>query len=158
MYFNLVDRVLERTDTGITTLKTVTSAEEYLRDHFPEFPILPGVMMLESMCQAAALWANGLRGDEGFGDAPGPDTPWLLAQTRRLVYSAMVRPGEGLEVRVTCRGEAAGQLRFDGVGHVIRPGFPDEAAREAVKGRFTLRRVEEHEVHGPRVAAEAASG
>ncbi len=54
MKFNLVDQVLEKSKDHIVTVKQVSQAEEYLADHFPTFPILPGVMMLEAMVQAAS--------------------------------------------------------------------------------------------------------
>ena len=54
MKFNLVDQILEREENRIVTIKQVSQAEEYLADHFPTFPILPGVMMLEAMVQAAS--------------------------------------------------------------------------------------------------------
>ena len=53
MLFDFVDDVLERDGRTIVTVKRVTAADEYLRDHFPTFPVLPGVLMLESMVQAA---------------------------------------------------------------------------------------------------------
>ena len=54
MKFDLVDQVLEQDEKRIVTIKQVTLAEEYLADHFPGFPILPGVLMLEAMVQAAS--------------------------------------------------------------------------------------------------------
>ncbi len=48
MKFDLVDQILEQSETRIVTVKQVSQAEEYLGDHFPSFPILPGVMMLEA--------------------------------------------------------------------------------------------------------------
>ena len=53
MHFDLVDRVLDLAADRIVTLKHVTAGEEYLQDHFPTFPVLPGVMMIEAMTQAA---------------------------------------------------------------------------------------------------------
>ena len=53
MKFLLIDQVLERTPTSIVAIKNVTAAEEYLGDHFPGFPVLPGVFMLEALTQAA---------------------------------------------------------------------------------------------------------
>ena len=55
MRFTLVDRIvaLEPGKT-ITAVKNLSLAEEYLADHFPGFPVLPGVLMLEAMTQAAA--------------------------------------------------------------------------------------------------------
>jgi len=52
MHFDLIDSVIEKTLDRVVTIKNVSSAEEYLQDHFPTFPVLPGVMMLEAMVQA----------------------------------------------------------------------------------------------------------
>lgn len=139
MHFNLVDRVLERSGDTIITVKTCTSAEEYLRDHFPDFPILPGVMMLEAMVQAGRAWVGGLSGDEGFGAATVQ--PMVIAETRQVVYSAMVRPGDTLRCTVTCRGRGDdGVYAFQGAGTVWSPG--DDSPRDAVKGRFKLRPIQ----------------
>ena len=55
MKFHLVDRI-ESLVPGkrIVTTKALSLAEEYLADHFPAFPVLPGVMMIEAMVQSAA--------------------------------------------------------------------------------------------------------
>ena len=154
MYFQLVDRILERRPDGIVTAKAVTAAEEYLKDHFPDFPILPGVMMLEALVQAGRAWAAGLAGDEGFGAAER--RPMVIAETRQVVYASMVRPGEVLRAEVTCRGrDDDGVFRFQGRGVVCRVGGPPrgaadgaatESEAEAVKARFSLRPIEPADV------------
>ncbi len=53
MKFNLVDKIESLTDDRIVAVKYVSLAEEYLADHFPTFPVLPGVMMLEAATQSA---------------------------------------------------------------------------------------------------------
>ncbi|MEL7238582.1 MAG: beta-hydroxyacyl-ACP dehydratase, partial [Planctomycetota bacterium] len=57
MRFHLLDRIDALSDTRIEATKQVSQAEEYLADHFPTFPVLPGVMMLEAATQAAAWLA-----------------------------------------------------------------------------------------------------
>ena len=53
MRFTLLDRVVAiEPGKSITAIKTVSLAEEYLADHFPRFPVLPGVFMLEALTQA----------------------------------------------------------------------------------------------------------
>ena len=128
--FELVDRVLERTAERIVTIKSVTSAEEYLADHFPDFPVLPGVMMLEAMVQAGRLLAAG---PEGGADPRSCDTgqPLMLAQVRNVRYGNMVRPGQSLTVEVTVRGRTDdGSVDLQGTGSVD--------GQVAVQGRFTL--------------------
>lgn len=126
MRFELIDQVLEQTDERIVAVKSVTRAEEYLDDHFPGFPILPGVMMLETLVQAARKLVAG-RDDD-------PKVPLVVAEVRKMTYAAMVKPGQALSVEVCLRKSADGEFGFEGVGKVD--------GREAVKGRFKLRPVQ----------------
>jgi 3-hydroxyacyl-[acyl-carrier-protein] dehydratase len=91
MRFTLLDRVLA-VDPGksITAMKTVSLAEEYLADHFPRFPVLPGVLMLESMTQAAA-WT--VRLGEDFAHSMV-----VLRAARNVKYGDFVEPGRVLTV------------------------------------------------------------
>jgi len=128
MKFDLIDEVLEQTDDRIVAIKQVTLAEEYLGDHFPGFPILPGVLMLETMVQAARRLLG--RGEGG---------PLVLGRVRALKYGAMVRPGEALEVEVTAEEPGPdGSVACRGTGRVRRGG---ERCETAVSGRFTMRPV-----------------
>lgn len=135
MKFVLIDSIVERAPERILARKQVTLAEEYLADHFPGFPILPGVFMLEAMVQAARLMIAG-------------DAPMVLGEVKALKYGSMVRPGEALEVEVTLhKRHDDGSIECKGIGRVCRPGGAvaghapaHESAREtAVNGRFTLR-------------------
>lgn len=122
MRFELIDRVLESGPDHLAAVKNVTAAEEYLADHFPGFPVLPGVMMLETLVQAARRLA------EGLPDAPGG--PLVIADVRNVKYGNMVRPGQTLRVSVALKGRDGQGLDFQGVGTV------DEQV--AVQGRFRL--------------------
>jgi 3-hydroxyacyl-[acyl-carrier-protein] dehydratase len=91
MRFTLLDRVLS-VDPGksITAIKTLSLAEEYLADHFPRFPVMPGVLMLESMTQAAA-WT--VRLGEDFAHSMV-----VLRAARNVKYGDFVEPGRVLTV------------------------------------------------------------
>jgi 3-hydroxyacyl-[acyl-carrier-protein] dehydratase len=115
--FELIDRVLEQSDQKVVAIKCVTNAEEYLGDHFPGFPVLPGVMMLETLVQAGRLMA-------------GADVPLAVTEVRNLRYGNMVRPGQALKVEVTLRGKDASGWDCNGVGSVD--------GQVAVQGRFKL--------------------
>jgi len=121
MRFDLVDRVVACEAERIETVKCVTQAEEYLGDHFPSFPILPGVMMLEAMVQAARRL---LVEQHGLAEA------LELAEVKNVRYAGMVRPGQALQVEVTLRGADADGWDFAGKGLV--------EGRPAVQGRFRL--------------------
>jgi 3-hydroxyacyl-[acyl-carrier-protein] dehydratase len=59
----LVDRVVEYKDDSIVALKNVTINENFFNGHFPDAPIMPGVLIIESMAQAAGIYViNSLKG------------------------------------------------------------------------------------------------
>jgi len=120
MRFELLDKVISREADRIETVKAVTSAEEYLGDHFPSFPVLPGVLMLEALVQAARV----LVGDRH-------DAAYVLAEVRNVRYGNMVRPGEQLRVTVE-------RTKIDGETQTFR-GTGEVNGAVAVQGRFTLR-------------------
>ena len=90
--FNLLDKVESISDQRIVAVKFVSLAEEYLADHFPTFPVLPGVMMLESLTQAAA-WLLHRRSEFEKSMA-------VLKEARNVKYGNFVTPGNFLRVDV----------------------------------------------------------
>jgi 3-hydroxyacyl-[acyl-carrier-protein] dehydratase len=90
--FNLIDKVETITDERIVAVKYVSLAEEYLADHFPTFPVLPGVMMLEALTQAAA-WVLHRRHDFAKSMA-------VLREARNVKYGNFVAPGNHLRVEL----------------------------------------------------------
>ena len=123
MKFRLIDRIVELTrGERIVAVKAVTTAEEYLADHFPTFPVLPGVLMLEALGEAGA-WL--VRDAQDFASSV-----ILLRESKNVTYKSFVQPGDVLRVEVTCRRLAQGDSDFDGVGFCNR--------QEVVKARFSL--------------------
>jgi 3-hydroxyacyl-[acyl-carrier-protein] dehydratase len=118
--FELIDQVLERQADRLVAVKNVTAAEEYLADHFPGFPVLPGVLMLEALVQAGRQLAQ---------PQPGPQ-PLVLAEVRNVRYGNMVRPGQCLRIEVQLTGHDDRGFEFTGVGRVD--------GQTAVQGRFRL--------------------
>jgi 3-hydroxyacyl-[acyl-carrier-protein] dehydratase len=94
MRFLLLDAI-QSYEPGVqlTAIKNVAMSEEYLADHFPEFPVLPGVFMLEAATQAAA-WL--LRLSENFAHSV-----ITLKEARNIKYADFVPPGRTLKVIVT---------------------------------------------------------
>ncbi|MCB9851368.1 MAG: beta-hydroxyacyl-ACP dehydratase [Phycisphaerales bacterium] len=124
MKFALVDRIVECTPPEkLVAIKAVSLAEEYLADHFPTFPVLPGVLMLESLAESAA-WL--VRAASDFSHSV-----ILLSSARNVTYKSFMKPGHLLRTEVTCRRMAPGESEFLGTG------FCEE--REVVKARFSLR-------------------
>ena len=132
MKFDLVDRVLELGEDRIVTVKMVTNAEEYLRDHFPGFPVLPGVLMLEAMVQAGRRLLESR--DPGC-------SRHVLGGVRALKYGSFARPGMGLRVRVELVKDAGdGVYELKGVAESI--GSEDgEGGQTCASGKFTMRGV-----------------
>jgi len=55
--FVLVDRIVEHDERGrLVALKNVTGAEDFFAGHFPSQPVMPGVLILEALAQAAGIW------------------------------------------------------------------------------------------------------
>jgi 3-hydroxyacyl-[acyl-carrier-protein] dehydratase len=90
--FNLLDRIEEVSDNRLVAVKHVSLAEEYLADHFPTFPVLPGVLMLEALAQAAG-WL--LHRKNGFAKSMA-----VLKEAKNVKYGAFVAPGNALRVEV----------------------------------------------------------
>lgn len=91
MRFSLIDYI-ERLTPGkeISAVKNLSMAEEYLADHFPGFPVMPGVLMLEAMTQAAA-WL--VRVSEDFAHSIV-----VLKEAKNVKYGQFVEPGQTLRV------------------------------------------------------------
>lgn len=135
MHFCLVDKVIEQAAERIVTIKQVTAAEEYLQDHFPGFPVLPGVFMIESLVQAGRRMLE--------GRAELRSTRLVLGGVRALKYGSFVRPGQTLRVEVTlAKTLEDGSFELKGEGVVIGAGVAAEGEPPtAVSGKFTLRPV-----------------
>jgi len=120
VHFELIDQILEREDDRLVGLKNLTIGEEYLQDHFPGFPVMPGVLMLETLTQAGRLLLQDRAGDD----------PLVVQKVRNLKYGNMVRPGQSLRVEVKLTGSDESGYDLTGEGTV--------EGQVAVTGRFRL--------------------
>ena len=83
MRFNLVDRIIEvQPGKSLRAVKNLTLGEEYLADHFPTFPVMPGVLMLETLVEASA-WL--LRLTDDF-----KHSMIVLREARNVKYGTLV--------------------------------------------------------------------
>lgn len=110
MKFNLIDKIEHLSDEKIVAVKYVSLAEEYLADHFPTFPVLPGVMMLEALTQAAG-WL--LHRRSGFAKSMA-----VLKEARNVKYGNFVPPGEALRVEVEHLKPTDAGASFKAAGYV----------------------------------------
>ena len=111
MRFLLIDRITElEPQKSITALKNLSLAEEYLADHFPGFPVMPGVLMLETLVQAGA-WL--IRHAEDFAQST-----ILLKEARAIKYNSFVSPGNSLVVQMAVKKRNGNIWDFNGSGTV----------------------------------------
>jgi len=124
MKFVLIDRVVSfETGATLTAVKSVSLAEEYLADHFPIFPVLPGVLLLEGLVESAS-WL--VRQSQDFANSM-----ILLSQARNVKYKSFAAPGMQIQYTVTAKDIEENVSSFKGVGIC-----GDEPIVEA---KFTLR-------------------
>ena len=112
--FLLVDRIIEMDDTHIVGIKNVTANEPFFQGHFPEFPVMPGVLIVEAMAQTA-----GVQVLSGIPDRANKLV--FLVSVDAARFRKPVVPGDQLriEMRVTRRkgtvAKMAGTVTVDGV-------------------------------------------
>jgi 3-hydroxyacyl-[acyl-carrier-protein] dehydratase len=110
----LVDRVLElEKGVRIKALKNLTINEPYFVGHFPHRPVMPGVMMLEAMAQAAALLSI-----ETLGIELDDKSVFYFAGIDGARFKRPVEPGDQLILDVTLERAKAGIYKFKGRGSV----------------------------------------
>jgi len=143
MRFFLVDRILElEPPKRIVGVKNLSLAEEYLADHFPAYPVLPGVMMLEALVQAAA-WLVRASTDFQKGLI-------LLREARNVRYGSFVRPGGQLQMDVSAIEIGEAESRFKAVGRC--------EGQVAVQAKLTLEHLNVADEDANRADVDAALG
>jgi 3-hydroxyacyl-[acyl-carrier-protein] dehydratase len=112
--FLLVDRVLElELNKRIRALKNVSINEPYFQGHFPHRPVMPGVLMLEALAQAAALLAF-----ESTGDGVDENMVIYFAGIDGARFKRPVEPGDQLILEVTLDRVKSGIYKFTAQGSV----------------------------------------
>jgi 3-hydroxyacyl-[acyl-carrier-protein] dehydratase len=117
--FLLVDRVLEITPrVSITALKNVTMNEPFFQGHFPDFPVMPGVLIIEALAQTAALLT--------FSEAKAENAIYYFAGIDGARFKKPVLPGDQLIMTAILEREKAGIYKFQ-----VKATVNDELAAEA---------------------------
>ena len=140
MRFSLIDRIdVLQPGARITAVKNLSMAEEYLKDHFPGFPVMPGVLMLEAMTQAGA-WL--IRASEDFAHSMV-----VLKEARGVKYGQFVEPGETLRVTTEIISQTDHETVMKARGEVN--------GKTTVTGRLTLQRYNLAETQPNQSTADA---
>jgi 3-hydroxyacyl-[acyl-carrier-protein] dehydratase len=109
MRFCQLDKITQlEPGVRIIASKTLVGNEDYLRDHFPRFAVMPGVMMLESLYQAAALLA---RATEGYKSGLV-----LLRTAKNVKFADFLQPGQTLDICVELIKQEGQSFIFKGTG------------------------------------------
>jgi 3-hydroxyacyl-[acyl-carrier-protein] dehydratase len=112
--FLMVDRVVSmEKGKSIQALKNVTINEPFFNGHFPYRPVMPGVLMLEAMAQAAALLAF-----DTVGVTPDDKTVYYFAGIDGARFKRPVEPGDQLIMDVELLRLKSGIFKFKGVTRV----------------------------------------
>jgi 3-hydroxyacyl-[acyl-carrier-protein] dehydratase len=118
----LVDRVLEiEPGQRIRALKNVSINEPYFMGHFPHRPVMPGVLMLEALAQAAAILSF-----VSMGDEPDSKTVYYFAGIDGARFKRPVEPGDQLVLEARIERAKAGIVKYN-----ARATVGDELAVQA---------------------------
>ncbi len=112
--FLLIDRI-RAIEIGkrIVALKNVTINEPFFQGHFPQRPIMPGVLILEAMAQAAGILVFRTQGDK-----PDVNSVYYLAGIDKARFKRPVVPGDQLEIEVVLERGVRGVWKFSCVARV----------------------------------------
>ncbi len=112
--FLLIDRVIEYSAfESITAIKNVSINEPFFQGHFPDNPIMPGVLILESMAQATgmlAFYSNKARSESG--------NVYYLVGIDKARFKKPVTAGDQLVIEANLTRELRGVYRFDATAKV----------------------------------------
>lgn len=120
--FLLVDRVVEMEEgQRVVALKNVTMNEPFFPGHFPHHPVMPGVLIIEALAQAAALLSF-----KSQGSKPDENQVVYFAGIDNARFKRPVVPGDQLLLEATVTHSKRGIYKYHGVARV-----GDQVAAEA---------------------------
>lgn len=108
--FLLVDRVIEfEPNKRLCAIKNVSMNEPFFQGHFPAHPVMPGVLIIEALAQAA-----GLLSQLSNVHTPNPRALFYLAKVDKARFSQIVSPGDQLTLKVTQKRRIRRMGLFEG--------------------------------------------
>lgn len=107
--FLLVDRVIDlKLKESIVAYKSVSINEPFFNGHFPQLPVMPGVLIVEAMAQAA-----GILGFKTLDKKPADGSVYLFAGADKIRFRRQVIPGDQLLLKVNYVSDRRGIWKFD---------------------------------------------
>jgi 3-hydroxyacyl-[acyl-carrier-protein] dehydratase len=111
--FLLVDRIVEiHGDEKIVGIKNVSFNENFFQGHFPNRPVMPGVLICEAMAQVGAIFAHSARG--GRDD----NKVFVLTGLDKVKFKRPVEPGDQLRMELTTLKRRGSFWKMQGVATV----------------------------------------
>ena len=108
----LVDRIIECDDESrIVGIKNVTANEPFFQGHFPDYPVMPGVLIIEAMAQVACILSLRIL-------KKGGNDPVLFTGIDAVKFRKPVRPGDCLRLEMTKIKQRKTLFRFQGKAYV----------------------------------------
>jgi len=112
--FLLIDRVLEcKPGESLTAIKNVTANEPFFQGHFPDLPLMPGVLILEALAQASGVLAFNTPGHR-----PSDNTLYLFVGIDKARFKRLVEPGDQLLLHVQFLRKRSGFGLFNATAKV----------------------------------------
>lgn len=140
MRYFLIDKVTELVPgKRAKGVKCVTLSDEILHDHFPDYPVMPGVLILESLAQLAGFLL-----ETTFNQPESPLRRALLAQIQQAKFHDLAGPGDQLELEVTVDSTLEGAAQVSGEARI--------GERRIVRAllTFVLKEIPSQRVHDQR--------
>lgn len=126
--FLLVDKILEcDDDSHIVGLKSVTMNEPFFQGHFPEFPVMPGVLIVEAMAQVACILAMRVLKKEGHASV-------FFTGIDGVKFRKPVVPGDVLRLELTKTKQRGELFRFDGKA-LVEEQVVTQGSLQAILGK-----------------------
>ncbi|HEY8542311.1 MAG TPA: 3-hydroxyacyl-ACP dehydratase FabZ [Pseudothermotoga sp.] len=104
----LVDRVVEKSKDHLIAMKNVTAGEIFFMGHFPDYPIYPGVLIIEGLAQAAGIMLL----------EPDQNVIPLFLGIDEARFKSEVRPGDTLIYEVSLKESKLGIFKVNGIAKV----------------------------------------
>ena len=126
--FLLVDKIIECDDESqIVGIKSVTMNEPFFQGHFPEFPVMPGVLIVEAMAQVACILAMRVLKKEGHSSV-------FFTGIDGVKFRKPVVPGDVLRLELTKTKQRGELFRFDGKA-LVEEQVVTQGSLQAVLGK-----------------------
>ena len=126
--FLLVDKIIEcDDDSNIVGIKCVTMNEPFFQGHFPDFPVMPGVLIVEAMAQVACILAMRVLKKEGSASV-------FFTGIDGVKFRKPVVPGDMLRLELTKTKQRGELFRFDGKA-LVEDQVVTQGSIQAVLGK-----------------------